>query len=167
MHATPFEQKLRTIVEPSLSAMGYVLLLVRLKESAKSRVLELVAERADEKGMTIDDCTDISHTVSALLDVADPITGAYQLEVSSPGLDRPLVSLADFEKFAGYEAKLETSLPVEGRKRFRGVLSGVKEHVIIIQVDGKNFALDFTNLRTAKLVLTDALVAAALKKQKK
>ena len=158
MQSTPLEQKIRGMIEPSLSALGYNVLVLRLKDGGKRRSLEVIAERTDSKGMTVDDCADISHTVSALLDVEDPISGAYQLEVSSPGLDRPLADLKDYERFTGEEAKIETALPLDGRKRFRGILKGVKENEVLIVVDGVQYALDYANIRTAKLVLTDALL---------
>lgn len=115
--------------------------------------------------MGVDDCTEISRTASALLDVEDPIAGPYDLEVSSPGLDRPLTKLSDFERFAGHEAKCETLLPLDGRRRFRGVLQGVdKDNILLAMPEGKA-RIPFSAIRTAKLVLTDELAAQALKKK--
>jgi len=110
----------------------------------------------------VDDCAEISHVVSALLDVEDPITEAYSLEVSSPGIDRPLTRLKDFERFAGFEAKMELRRPHEGRKRFRGRLAGVREGglVAIRLDDGSEPALPFDEISSAKLILTDELIAA-------
>lgn len=157
--------KIREAIEPSLSAMGYGLVQVKLAEGSRRRALILMAERTDDKAMSFDDCTEISRTVSALLDVEDPIEGAYDLEVCSPGIDRPLTREMDFERYTGYEAKCETMIPVEGRKRFRGIIKGIKKGLItIVMPEGTESQIAFTNIRTAKLVLTDALVAEAMKK---
>jgi ribosome maturation factor RimP len=118
-----------------------------------------MAERTDDRAMRVEDCTEISRTVSALLDVADPIAGAYLLEVSSPGIDRPLVRREDFARFAGFEAKVELSAPVDGRKRFRGRLLGVEGDDVRLLVDALPVALPITTVTRAKLVLTDELLA--------
>ena len=112
------------IIEPSLDAMGYR--LVRLMQTGGLRrpTLQVMAERRDEEPMTVEDCAEISRAVSALLDVADPIAGAYMLEVSSPGIDRPLVRPEDYDRFAGFEARIDLSSPLDGRKRFRGRVLG-------------------------------------------
>ena len=107
------------IVEPALAAMGYRVVRVALGGGRRA-TLQIMAERIDDAPLTLDDCTLISHSVSALLDVADPIPGAYVLEISSPGIDRPLVRLDDYDRFSGFEARIELGAPVEGRKRFRG-----------------------------------------------
>src|SRR6185503_11072891 len=112
MISSPLIQRVEAIIAPSISAMGYRLVLARLIESSGSQTLQLMVERVDEAAMTVDDCADISRTVSALLDVDDPIPGAYLLEVSSPGLERPLVTLEDFTRYAGSEIQLETSQPL-------------------------------------------------------
>jgi ribosome maturation factor RimP len=157
-------QKITATIEPSLEAMGYTLVQIKLADGSRRKTLTVTAERQDEQAMGFDDCAEISRTISALLDVEDPIQGAYDLEVSSPGLDRPLTRPADFSKYAGYEAKCETFIPLDGRKRFRGILKGMEgEHVIIDMPEGEA-RIAFSNIRTAKLVLTDELVAAAMKK---
>ncbi|MCW2245148.1 ribosome maturation factor RimP [Azospirillum fermentarium] len=120
-----------------------------------------MAERADGAAMTVDDCADISHAVSALLDVEDPISGPYTLEVSSPGIDRPLTRLKDFERFAGFEAKLESRIAVDGRKRFKGLLRGVEEGEILLDTEQGPARVPFDNVLRAKLVLTDELIRAS------
>src|ERR1700691_3534201 len=111
------------IIEPSLEAMGYRLVRVAFL-GARRATLQIMAERLDDTPMTVEDCTEISRSVSALLDVADPIADAYMLEVSSPGIDRPLTRPEDYDRFAGFEAKIELGQPIDGRKRFRGRLLG-------------------------------------------
>jgi ribosome maturation factor RimP len=110
--------------------------------------------------MTVDDCEAISHTVSALLDVADPIASAYVLEVSSPGIDRPLVRAADYERFAGFEAKIELQQPLDGRRRFRGKLMGLRDDRVELLVGAETVLLPFPSIARGKLVLNDELIAA-------
>ena len=141
--------------------MGYELVRVQLLGD-RAPVLQVMAERTDRAGMTVDDCAQISRAVSALLDVEDPIDGTYTLEVSSPGIDRPLVALRDFERFAGHLAKVETQVPVNGRKRFRGALAGVEgEAVRLDLVDDGTILVPHAQISRAKLVMTDDLLAAA------
>jgi ribosome maturation factor RimP len=152
------------IIEPSLDAMGYR--LVRLMQTGGLRrpTLQIMAERRDEEPMTVEDCARISRAVSALLDVADPIAGAYMLEVSSPGIDRPLVRPEDYDRFAGLEARIDLASPLNGRKRFRGrVLGREGDHVRLAVEDGEvHLPLDV--IAKAKLVLNDELLALAQRK---
>ncbi|MFO1038209.1 MAG: ribosome maturation factor RimP [Geminicoccaceae bacterium] len=153
------------LIEPVLRDMGFELVQVRIGGGARSTV-QIMAEPADRtRPMTVDDCAEISHAVSAVLDVADPLPGAYTLEVSSPGIDRPLVRRDDFARFAGHEAKLESDVAVEGRKRFRGGLKGIEGDEVLIDVEGTTYRVPFTAVRKAKLVLTDALLNAAARRQ--
>ena len=147
------------LIEPSLNAMGYDLVRVQLGGGTNLR-LQVMAERADRKEMTVEDCADISRNISALLDVEDPITSAYTLEVSSPGIDRPLVRLADYDRFAGHEARVESTAVVDGRKRFTGTLAGTDGENILIVVDGERHSVPVAFIHRAKLILTDALIAA-------
>lgn len=165
MKASPLEQRIEETLAPSLESMGYRIVQVKLQENARSRVLSILAERRDGQGMTVDDCADISGRASAILDVEDPIQGAYQLEVASPGIDRPLTSAEDFSRFAGHEAKLEAMLPVQGRKRWRGEIAGVENDEVKILVDGVEWRIALSNLRAAKLVLTDRLIDETLRAQ--
>lgn len=154
------ESGIDRLVAPALDALGYDVVRVKLM-SQSPRTLQIMAERHDRAGMTVDQCSEISRVASALLDVEDPIGGAYSLEVSSPGIDRPLVRGDDFERFAGHLAKLETSRPHDGRKRFRGQLLGHDDGNVRIEVDGEVFAIPLVDISAAKLVLTDELIAAS------
>jgi ribosome maturation factor RimP len=155
-------QEVERIITPSLEAMGYS--LVRVKYIGSSQpVLQIMAERTADGSMTVDDCAEVSRAVSALLDVEDPISGPYSLEVSSPGLDRPLVRLEDFDRFAGFEAKVELKAPLDGRKRFRGRLQGVADGNVRMEYEGDDLSLPFDSIGAAKLVITDDLIAASLK----
>jgi ribosome maturation factor RimP len=152
------------IIEPSLEAMGYRLVRIMQTGGQHRPTLQVMAERSDEAAMTVDDCAQISRSVSALLDVADPIAGAYMLEVSSPGIDRPLVRPEDYDRFAGFEARIDLAAPHDGRKRFRGRLLGRDGAAVRLAADGSEFRLPLGAIARAKLILTDDLVAAALKK---
>ena len=157
--------KIISVIEPSLADLGFE--LVRVNYGGGGRpVLQIMIDRADAKDVTIEDCTLASRTSSALLDVADPIKDAYELEVSSPGIDRPLTRPKDFESFAGYEAKVELKQAVDGRRRFRGRLLGLEDdRVRLADLDAEDdeFVLPFSEIAKAKLVLTDELIAAAQK----
>lgn len=153
------------IVEPSLAALGYALVQAKLLEG-KRKTLSIMAERVDDQLMSFDDCELITNTISALLDVEEPITGAYNLEVCSPGLDRPLVKAADYSRFAGSEMKAETIIPVGGRKRFRGVLKGIEGDKVLVTTPEGEVQLPLGYIRTAKLVETEEAVNQFLKKQK-
>jgi ribosome maturation factor RimP len=157
--------RITSMISPSVEAMGYR--VVRIAFTGGRRpTLQIMAERLDDKAMSVDDCADISRNVSALLDVADPIESEYTLEVSSPGIDRPLVAREDYVRFAGYEAKIETARPVEGRKRFRGRLLGADESAVRLILDGEGeVAVPLGDILKAKLVLTDELLEAARKSQ--
>ncbi|WP_119461716.1 ribosome maturation factor RimP [Rhodospirillaceae bacterium SYSU D60014] len=151
--------QIERMIAPSLAAMGYDIVRVMLMGGQRS-TLQVMAERTDQQEMTVEDCAEISRAVSALLDVEDPIASAYTLEVSSPGIDRPLTRPADFERFAGFEAKLEARAPVEGRKRFRGRLLGFEDGFVRIATPEGEAAVPVDDIQRAKLVLTDDLIAA-------
>lgn len=148
------------LVRPTAESLGFA--LVRVQVSGKQRLrLQIMAERTDDQPMVVDDCATLSHAVSAILDVDDPIGSAYTLEVSSPGIDRPLVRLADFDRFAGQEARVELSRPIDGRRRFQGRLLGTRGDTVRLTVSGieHEVALPFADIQRAKLVLTDELLA--------
>jgi ribosome maturation factor RimP len=147
-------------IEPSLLAMGYRLVRVVIT-SGRRPTLQVMAERLDDRPMTVEDCTQISHSVSAILDVADPIAGAYMLEISSPGIDRPLVRAEDYDRFSGFEARIELARPIEGRKRFRGRLLGTSAESVRLATETGEVRLPLADVARAKLVLTDDLIAAA------
>jgi len=154
-------QRIGSIIEPSIADMGYDLVRVLMTGTTRP-VLQIMIERRDRKPMTVDDCEAVSRAVSALLDVQDPIAQAYTLEVTSPGIDRPLTRAADFGRFAGHEVRIELDRPLDGRKRFRGRLLGREEDAVTVQLEGaeETVALPLADIRTAKLVLTDELIAA-------
>lgn len=156
-------QRISDLIEPTVNDMGYDLVRVQISGDARMQV-QIMAERSNGTGMGIDDCATLSRAVSALLDVEDPIRGAFTLEVSSPGIDRPLVKLADYERFEGLEARIETSLPVEGRRRFKGLLGGVSDDKITITTENGDVAIHYNDISRAKLILTDALLNAAAEK---
>lgn len=154
------------LVEPVLESLGFRLVRVRMIGAA-GRTLQIMAERPDGT-MTIDDCETASRAISPLLDVEDPVSGSYDLEISSPGIDRPLVRPGDFERWSGHEAKIEMLLPQAGRRRFRGVLEGFADGEVRLAVnpaDGGRekviVSLPFAEISEAKLVLTDRLIADA------
>jgi ribosome maturation factor RimP len=147
-------------IEPSLEAMGYRLVRV-VVTSGRRATLQVMAERLDDQPMTVEDCAQISHSVSALLDVADPIAGAYMLEISSPGIDRPLVRSEDYDRFSGFEARIELARPIDGRKRFRGRLLGTAGGSVRLATETGEVNLPLTDVARAKLVLNDDLINAA------
>jgi ribosome maturation factor RimP len=154
------DRRLAGLVEPTIAGLGFELVRLRLM-GGKRPVLQIMAERPDG-GIEVDDCARISRAVSAVLDVEDPISSEYVLEVSSPGIDRPLTRLKDFERWSGYEARLETEEAIDGRKRFKGELAGVEDGEVQIEIPEGTIGLSFHLLSDAKLVLTDALVAESL-----
>ncbi|TBX16313.1 ribosome maturation factor RimP [Nioella sediminis] len=166
---TAMDRRLADILTPLIEGMGFELVRIRLM-SGKTMTLQIMAERP-EGGIEVDQCAEISTAVSALLDVEDPIEDNYTLEVSSPGIDRPLTRLKDFDTWQGYEAKLETAELIDGRRRFKGELAGIDgDEVLINLVDEKGepvtIGLEFDWLTDAKLVLTDDLITEMLRQRK-
>ena len=162
------ERLVGKLVRPALQALDYDLVRVQLSTQGDLR-LQIMAERSDRSEMTVEDCATISRSISTLLDAEDPISEAYTLEVSSPGIDRPLVRLNDYERFAGLEARIECRLLVLDRKNFSGILKGTDGTNVLIDVDGELYEIPFTQIYRAKLTLTDELIAAyqnANKRQK-
>lgn len=162
--------ELERLIEPIAAALGYGLVRVRLTSSHRP-VLQVMAERADGT-MDVDDCARLSHAISAAFEEDDPIESEYVLEVSSPGIDRPLTRRRDFEAYAGHEARLELKYPLEGRKRVRGVLKGLKGEDVVVETElGEDkrrgeLAVPYAAIGEAKLVLTDALIEQDLKRKK-
>ncbi len=154
------DRRLAEIIAPVIEGMGYELVRVRFMGGGKKTV-QIMAERPDG-GIQIDECAEISNAVSAALDVEDPIEDAYTLEVSSPGIDRPLTRLRDFGTFEGYEAKLETQDLIDGRKRFKGVLAGTEGDEVLINIDEGTVGLKLDWLVDARLVLTERLMRESL-----
>lgn len=165
---TAIDQRLAAIVGPVIADLGFELVRLRLM-SGKTRTLQIMADRPDG-GIEVDDCAEISTAVSAALDVEDPLEDAYTLEVSSPGIDRPLTRLKDFETFEGYEVRIETDEMIDGQRRFKGVLAGVEEDEVLLNIEraGEDITvgLKFDWLSDAKLVLTDELIKEMLRARK-
>ena len=158
------DRRMAAIVGPVIQDMGYELVRVRLM-GGKSKTLQIMADRP-EGGIEVEDCAKISTAVSAVLDVEDPLDDAYTLEVSSPGIDRPLTRMKDFDAWAGYEAKIETTELIDGRRRFRGVLAGTEDDEVLLEIEEGTIGLKFDWLSDAKLVLTDELIADMLRARK-
>ena len=159
------DRRMAEVITPVIEDLGFELVRVRLMAGSKSKTLQIMAEKP-EGGIEVDDCAAISTAVSATLDVEDPIEDAYTLEVSSPGIDRPLTRLKDFETWEGYEAKLETSEMIDGRKRFKGQLQGVEGDEVLIEIEEGTIGLKFDWLADAKLILTDELIRDVLRARK-
>jgi ribosome maturation factor RimP len=155
------------LVEPTLKDMGYELVRVHFSGGDFRPTLQIMAERIDRRAMAVDDCAEISRVVSALLDVEDPLPGAYELEVSSPGIDRPLVRPQDYERFAGFEARVELTRPIEGRRRFRGRIGELADGTVRIIESAGEYRLPLEQIDKAKLVMTDELLAAASAEMKR
>ncbi|MDH3263687.1 MAG: ribosome maturation factor RimP [Paracoccaceae bacterium] len=162
------DRRLAEIVEPTIKGMGYELVRIRLM-CGQRKTVQIMADRP-EGGIEVDDCARISTAVSAVLDVEDPLEDAYTLEVSSPGIDRPLTRLKDFDAWAGFEAKLETTEQIDGRRRFKGTLRGTEDGEVLIEIEEKGepvtIGLKFEWFSDAKLVLTDELIREALRQKK-
>ena len=158
------DRRMAEIITPVIEDLGYELVRVRLM-SGKNTILQIMADKP-EGGIEVDDCAKISTAVGATLAVEDPIVDEYALEVSSPGIDRPLTRLKDFENFEGYEAKIETTELIDGRRRFKGQLAGIDGNDVLINVEEGTIGLQFDWLSDAKLVLTDELIAEMLRQRK-
>jgi len=154
------ESKIKEVLVPSLEAMGFSLVRIRIMGGGENRTLQLMIDRLDEQPVPIEDCALVSRNASALLDVEDPINGAYMLEVSSPGIDRPLTKERDFERYVGFEAKLELRDVQDGQRRFQGRLLGCENGVVKLLTEAGETSLSFGTIAAAKLILTDELVAA-------
>ncbi len=162
------DRRIAQIIDPVIADMGFELVRVRLM-TGKQATLQIMAQKPDGT-IEVDDCARISTAVSAVLDVEDPIVEAYTLEVSSPGIDRPLTRLKDFDQWQGFEAKIETEELIDGRRRFKGILAGIEGDEVLVELDeGKEpvtIGLKFDWLSDAKLVLTDDLIRDVLRNRK-
>ncbi|MDG1168360.1 MAG: ribosome maturation factor RimP [Sulfitobacter sp.] len=158
------DRRMAEIITPVIEDMGFELVRVRLM-SGKETILQIMADKPDG-GIEVDDLALISQALGAVLDVEDPIIEEYTLEVSSPGIDRPLTRLKDFDMFEGYEAKIETEELIDGRRRFKGMLAGIEGDEVLINVAEGTVGLKFDWLTDAKLVLTDELIKEMLRQRK-
>ena len=165
---TAIDRRLAEIVAPVIEGLGYELVRLRL-QGGKHPLLQIMADRP-EGGIDVDDCAKISTGVSAVLDVEDPIEEQYTLEVSSPGIDRPLTRLKDFDIWADYEARVETFEQIDGRRRFKGMLRGTEGEEVLIEIEEQGepvtIGLQFEWLSDAKLILTDELIEEMLRQKK-
>jgi ribosome maturation factor RimP len=157
---TAEDARLLELLDPVAEAAGYDIVRLRLMSGKEQRRLQIMAERPSDGDMNVEDCARLSRAISEVMDAADPISGEYLLEVSSPGVDRPLTRMKDFETFEGYEARLELDRLAEGRKRFRGILAGVEGDNVAIDLDGEEETalVPFAWIIEAKLVLSDELM---------
>ena len=153
------------LIEPTAAGLGYRIVRVRLSGNRRKR-LQIMGERVSDGEMGIDDCTKLSRALAPVFDLDDPVDGEYDLEISSPGIDRPLMRIEDFERFKGHEAKLETASLTDNQRRFKGVISAVDGDVIVLTTDQGESRLKFAQLSDARLVLTDKLIAEDLKRAK-
>jgi len=165
---TAIDQRLAEIVRPAIEVEGFELVRLRLM-AGKTRTLQIMADRP-AGGIEIDELGTVTTNVSAVLDVEDPLDDAYVLEVSSPGIDRPLTRLKDFETWSGHEARIETEELIDGRRRFKGTLQGVEGNEVLIEIEDQGapvtIGLQFDWLSDAKLILTDELIAETLRARK-
>ena len=161
---TAEDRRLLELLDPVAEATGYEIVRLRLMGGEAGRRLQVMAETPDGE-MVVEDCARLSRAISEVMDAADPIAGEYTLEVSSPGVDRPLTRLKDFERFAGFEARLESRMAIDGRKRFKGMLKGVEDGLVCIDTEQGPARLEFDNILRAKLVLTDELIRASQEQQ--
>lgn len=165
---TAIDRRLAEIIIPVIEDMGFELVRLRL-QGGKTATLQIMADRP-EGGINVDDCGQISTAISAHLDVEDPIEENYNLEVSSPGIDRPLTRMKDFETFEGYEVRLETTEQIDGRRRFKGILAGIEGDEVLINIEEngqtQTIGLSFDWLSDAKLLLTDELIKEMLRQKK-
>ena len=159
------DKKLAELLNPILEDLGFEMVRVRLSNGNPS-TLQIMADRLDGQ-IGVDDLAEINTSVGTILDVEDPIPENYTLEISSPGIDRPLTRKKDFDSFQGFEAKVETTELIDGRRRFRGVLAGVNNDEVLINLEEGTIGLKFTWLSDARLVLSDDLIKKMLKKNTK
>jgi len=160
MKLSPVEQRVSDIIVPSIDEMGFRVVRIRLSGQDKGKSLQLMIEKKDHSTLNVDDCAEVSRTASLLLEVDDPVPGAYNLEVSSPGIDRPLTAEEDFVRYKGFVAKIETDTLVNGRKRFRGNIKECNDGIVTITVDSEDYDVPCADISQSKLVLTDELIAA-------
>ncbi len=153
---TDLLRRIEDIVAPTIVGMGFELVRVHL---SRGGTLQVMIEPADGRPMDVEDCANVSRALSAVLDVEDPITSAYTLEVSSPGIDRPLTRAKDYVRWTGHMARLETTEPVEGRRRFKGTLLGLEDGIVKLRLEsGEETGVPLSAVSRAKLEMTDALI---------
>ncbi len=158
------EERVIALIEPTASGLGFRVVRVRVSGNRRKR-LQIMAERLSDGQMGIDDCSRLSRALAPVFDLEDPIPGGeYDLEISSPGIDRPLIRIEDFERFQGHDAKLETAAMQNGQRRFKGKIERIEGDVIVLATDQGEAAVPFSALSDARLVLTDKLIEEDLKR---
>ena len=168
MRLTPLETRIAEMTNPVIEDLGFVPFCVKQTSDAGQPILQIMAEDPATQRLGVDDCAKISRAVSAVLDVEDPIEGKYRLEVSSPGIDRLLLTMAHYERYIGFEAKIESDTPAEnGQRKFRGRILGAKDNVVSLRTDQGEADIPFPTIIKAKLVLTDELIKATSNKEEK
>lgn len=161
----PVEERVIALIEPTAETLGFRVVRVRVSGNRRKR-LQIMAERLSDGHMGISDCTRLSRALSPVFDLEDPVQGEYDLEISSPGIDRPLMSAEDFQRFLGHEAKLETAAMVDGRRRWKGQIKAVEGDVVVLDAEGAEARLNIAQLSEARLVLTDKLIEEDLRRAK-
>lgn len=158
MALTTQSDAIEACIAGAMEAEGLNVVQVRMTDGKKRKTLQIYLECIGGAGINVDQCAKASRTISALLDVEDIIPGEYNLEVGSPGIDRPLRTKIDFERYAGFDAKLETALPIDGRRRYSGQILSVSEDDVVMKVEAEEFTVPLDQIQSAKLKLTDALI---------
>lgn len=157
---SPQTDRIFELITPALTDMELEVVQVRILDG-EDTVLRILLDRTDGQHIDVDDCVTASRTISALLDIEDPISGHYDLEVSSPGIDRPLTRPKDFERFAGFEARIELEKARDGQRRFRGRLKGMNDDEVMLEANGEDVLLPLSEIAKAKLILTDELITSS------
>lgn len=157
---------IESCIKGAMEEAGLDIVQIRMLDGKNRKTLQISLDSLDGSGITVDQCAKANRTISALLDVEDIISGEYNLEVGSPGIDRPLRSRADFERYAGFDAKVETVMPIDGRRRYSGQIASVSEDHVTMQLDGEVFKVPLDQIQSAKLKLTDALIQAEQARRK-
>ena len=161
MNYSPLEEKIANLVKSVIEDIGFSLHHIKITGESGASLVQIMAEDKETKNLGVDDAAKISRAISAVMDVEDPINGAYRLEVSSPGIDRLLFDESDFDEYKGFEVKIETAIPTEnGQKRFRGFLNGIKDNKVLVKTDQGDIEIPYSSLSKAKLVLSDELIKA-------
>lgn len=159
MKQTPLEKRITEIVEPAVKDLGFDLYCVRETSDAGVMIIQIMAEEEKTKKLGIEDCAKISRAVAALMDVEDPISSKYRLEVSSPGIDRFLLRAEHYETYKGFEAKVESDVLNEnGQKRFRGTIEDIRDNIVLLKTDQGDIEIPIGSVAKAKLVMNDELI---------
>lgn len=168
MQLSPLEKRIGEIVKPVVTDMGFHLVTVSINGHTESRNLTIMVEGSqDHREVSVDDCARISRQIGSVLDIEDPIRSAYRLEVSTPGMDRPLINESDFVKYQDHLARIETLTPIEGQKRFKGHIRKSDSTGVTLEDDNSSHSIEYNNIKKANLVITEDMIRQDLKKSKK